>query len=237
MEAKMRVKVEDVMTREVASVKEHTPFKDIAETLIDRGVSAVPVVDEAGHVLGVVSEADLLHKEEFREQYYREGYRPPLKARLRHRLSRDGGHTEEKARGHTAAELMTAPAVTVPRHYSVVHASRLMENHGVKRLPVVDRDGVLTGVISRGDLLKVFVRSDHEIARQIRAEVLDKALWVETSRALVSVTDGVVTLHGRMTRRSDAAIAARMVQRINGVVEVVDELAWDEDDTATWNGR
>lgn len=228
----MRVKVEDIMTRKVVSVREDTPFKNIAALLLANSVSAVPVVDATGRVLGVVSEADLLHKEEFREQYHREGYKPSLKTRLRHWLSQDRGRTAAKARGERAADLMTAPAVTVPRHYSVVQASRLMEAHGVKRLPVVDRKGRLVGVVSRSDLLKVFVRSDDEIAREIRQEILDKALWVETAGAHVDVTGGVVTLRGRVDRHSDALIAARMVQRVNGVVRVVNELTWDTDDLA-----
>lgn len=233
----MRVKVEDIMTRKVASVREDTPFKNIAATLLAHSVSALPVVDADGRVLGVVSEADLLHKEEFREQYYREGYKPPLKARLRHRLSQDRGRAARKARGERAADLMTAPAVTVPRHYSVVQASRLMEAHGVKRLPVVDREGVLVGVVSRSDLLKVFVRADEEVAREIRQEILDKALWAETAGVKIDVTGGVVTLRGRVERHSDALIAARMVGRVNGVVRVVDELTWEIDDMAASAAR
>lgn len=120
------------MTTTVASVNGVTPFKDIAEVLVAHGVSAVPVVDAEGHVVGVVSEADLLHKEEFREQYYREGYQPPLRVRLRHR------DAERKAAGDTAADLMTHPAITVPADETVVAAARLMDEKRVKRLIVVD---------------------------------------------------------------------------------------------------
>jgi FOG: CBS domain len=109
----MRVKVKDVMTTDVASVHSGTPFKDVAETLISRGVSAVPVVDDKERVVGVVSEADLLHKEEFREQYYREGYQPPLRARLRRRLSEEGGAAARKAR--TAPPPSRAPSRPRPR--------------------------------------------------------------------------------------------------------------------------
>src|SRR5690606_11226338 len=104
--------------------------------------------------LGVVSEADLLHKEERRERYDREGRRPP-------RHPRDEA---DKARGQTAEELMTAPAITVGESSSVVDAARLMHEKGVKRLPVVDTEGRLRGIVSRRDLLKVFLRSDHDIA-------------------------------------------------------------------------
>ncbi|MEV5408749.1 CBS domain-containing protein [Thermopolyspora sp. NPDC052614] len=233
----MRVKVKDVMTADVASVHADTSFKDVAELLMARGVSAVPVVDAAGHVVGVVSELDLLHKEEFKDQYYREGYQPPLRARLRHRFSEEGATAERKARGDTAGELMTCPAVTVTPDTSVVTAVRMMEGHGVKRLPVVDEQGRLQGIVSRHDLLKVFVRTDADLAREIREDVLDRQIWVETSGVAVDVAQGVVTLSGRIARRSEGEIAVRMVQRVNGVVDVIDKLTWDEDDTPTWGGR
>lgn len=221
----MKTKVSDVMTTQVVSVAEDTPFKDIAETLIQGGISAVPVVDAAGHVLGVVSEADLLRKEEFREQYYREGYRPPLRARLRHPKAR------RKAAGDTAAELMTRPAISVTPDTSVVAAARLMDAHEVKRLAVVDAQGRLAGIVSRRDLVKPFLRADGDIAAEIREDVLDRSLWVDTSGVAVDVERGVVTLSGWMDRRTEAAIAVRLTQRVNGVVGVVDRLTWKQDDT------
>ncbi|MFI6317606.1 CBS domain-containing protein [Nonomuraea sp. NPDC050556] len=218
-----RITVKDVMTTQVASVNGSTPFKDVAEVLIAYGVSAVPVVDAEGYVIGVVSEADLLRKEEFREQFYREGYKPPLRARLRH------PDAARKASGDTAADLMTRPAVTVDAGEPVVRAARIMDERDVKRLIVVDGNGRLEGVVSRHDLLKVFVRSD--------AEILESAMWVENPRVHVRVDDGIVTLTGRMDRRSEAEIAARLIQRVNGVVDVVNKLDWDEDDEPGWGGR
>lgn len=226
----MHKKVRDVMTREVASVNGSTPFRDIAEVLIAHEVSAVPVVDGEGHVIGVVSEADLLRKEEFREQYYRESYRPPLLARLRNLAARPGAGAEEKALGETAAELMTAPAITTRPYTSVVSAARLMAEHGVKRLPVVDDEGRLEGVVSRHDLVKVFAQSDDEIAQEIREEILDDALWADTSGVEVRVRDGVVTLSGTVPRAADARILVRMVERVNGVLDVIDTLTWQEGD-------
>ncbi|WP_055478628.1 CBS domain-containing protein [Sphaerimonospora mesophila] len=226
----MHKKVRDVMTREVASVNGSTPFRDIAEVLVAHEVSAVPVVDGEGHVIGVVSEADLLRKEEFREQYYREGYRPPLLARLRDLAARPGAGAEEKALGETAAELMTAPAVTIRPYTSVVSAARVMAERGIKRLPVVDDEGRLEGVVSRHDLVKVFAQSDDEIAREIREEILDDALWADTSGVDVQVNDGVVTLGGTMPRPADARILVRMVERVNGVLDVIDMLTWQEGD-------
>ncbi len=190
----MRVKVKDVMTKNVTTVDASTPFKDVAETLIAHAVSAVPVVDGEGRVVGVVSEADLLRKEEFREQYYREGYQPPLRVRLRSRMSQEGGRPRDKARGETAGELMTAPAVTAPAEITTVVAARIMDEHGIKRLPVVDAEGRLTGIVSRADLLKVFVRSDDDILHEVRDDILERSLWVETSGVTVTADKGVVTL-------------------------------------------
>ncbi|MEV0973644.1 CBS domain-containing protein [Microtetraspora glauca] len=233
----MRVKVKDVMTTHVASVNGNTPFKDVAEVLIAHSVSAVPVVDGEGHVIGVISEADLLRKEQFKEQYYREGYQPPLRSRLRHRLTEKNHSVRDTAHGDTAAELMTSPAVTIPPGASVVSAIRLMDQHGVKRLPVVDADGVLVGVVSRQDMLRVFVRSDADLATEVREDVVEHSLWAENSQIDVDVWQGVVTLTGWMTRRSDAAIVVAMALRVHGVVDIVDKLEWEEDDTSRWGRK
>ncbi|MEU7746050.1 CBS domain-containing protein [Nonomuraea sp. NPDC049158] len=222
--------VADVMTAKVVTVTARTPFKDIAETLIAGGISAVPVVDDDGHVVGMVSEADLLRKEEFREQFYREGYQPPLRARLRHPKGK------RKAAGDTAGELMTSPAITVSPQASVVSAARLMDAHDVKRLAVVDQAGVLVGIVSRRDLVKLFLRSDDDIAAEVREDILDRGLWVDTSGVVVQVRHGVVTLSGQMDRKTETAIAVRMTGRVNGVVDVIDELTWKHDDS-TWEAR
>ncbi|MBX6381892.1 MAG: CBS domain-containing protein [Microbispora sp.] len=230
----MHMKVRDVMTCEVASVNGSTPIKDVAEVLITHGVSAAPVVDGEGHVVGVVSEADLLRKEEFREQFYREGYRPPLRVRLREVMGRGTAKIRERARGVTAAEVMSAPAVTTRPYTSVVSAAREMTRHGVKRLPVVDDEGLLVGIVSRHDLLKVLARADADIAREIREEIIAGCLWADLSRVEVAVSEGVVTLTGAVERRSQARVLTRMIERTNGVIGVVDRLEWKEDDVGPW---
>ncbi|MFD1546063.1 CBS domain-containing protein [Nonomuraea guangzhouensis] len=222
--------VADVMTAKAVTVTARTPFKDIAETLITGGISAVPVLDDDGHVIGMVSEADLLRKEEFREQFYREGYQPPLRARLRHPKGK------KKAAGDTAAELMTSPPITVSPEASAVLAARLMDAHDVKRLVVVDQDGRLAGIVSRRDLIKVFLRGDDDIATEVREDILDRGLWVDTTGVLVQVRQGVVTLSGQMDRKTETAIAVRMTGRVNGVVDVIDELTWKHDDSK-WEAR
>ncbi|WP_031171698.1 CBS domain-containing protein [Streptosporangium roseum] len=219
----MPVSVKDVMTQRVISVGEDACFKDIAELLVTHAVSAVPVLDSDGHVTGVVSEADLLYREEGRERFHGAS-RPP-------QIRPDQGPEADKARGRVARELMTAPAVTVSMDVPVAAAGRLMEHHGVKRLPVLDGHGHLAGIVSRHDLLKVFTRADRDIEREVRVEVLVRSLWMDTSRVQVAVQDGVVTLSGRMILRRDVQTAVWMTRQVNGVVDVVDDLAWDRDDT------
>ncbi|GAA4039246.1 CBS domain-containing protein [Nonomuraea soli] len=227
----MRTKVKDVMTAEVVSVHGSTPFKDIAEMIIAHGVSSVPVVDGDGRVVGIVSEADLLYKEEFRELYYREGYQPPLRVRRRHR---DAPH---RALGDRASQIMTAPAITIRPELSTVAAARLMDERGVKRLVVTDAEDHLVGVVSRRDLLKVFLRPDAELVAEIRDEVLGRGLFVDISRVRVSAHHGEIFLGGRMRHRSETESAAAMSARVNGVVDVINELTWDEDDTPKWGGQ
>ena len=146
--------VKDLMTTPVVTVAPEIPFKEIVACLAEHRVSAVPVVDDSRRVLGVVSEADLLLKEEFPEG--------PAGGRLfqgrRHRMDR------AKAAGDTAVELMTAPAITIGPDATVAEAARLQHRHQIKRLPVVDPAGPLLGIVSRADLLKVFLRADAEIA-------------------------------------------------------------------------
>jgi len=236
----MRTRVKDVMTTDVVAVHQDTTFHEVAELLIEHGVSGLPVLDDEGRVAGVVSEADLLHKEEFKERYHGEGYRPSLTARLRHRLGSEGD-TRRKAEGTTAGELMTAPAYVTEPDAPVVLAARLMDRHGVKRLPVVDRDGGLVGIVSRRDLIRVFVRTDAELAEQVREDVLRQALGTVPTLFDVEVREGVVTLRGEFLRKSEAMAAARLTENLDGVVAVVNELRYVEDDTAAeslpvWGG-
>ncbi|MFI9846864.1 CBS domain-containing protein [Nonomuraea sp. NPDC051941] len=229
----MRMTVEDVMTTKVISVTTATPFKDIAQALITGGISAVPVLDDDEHVIGMVSEADLLRKEEFREEFYREGFRPPLRARLRHTVGSEGSGFY-KALGETAGELMTAPAHTTTPDASVVLAARQMDKYGVKRLPVVDTGGRLVGIVSRRDLIKIFLRDDADIATQVRETLHSDTLGVE-----VTVADAVVTLSGTLVEHSQAVKAVRLTENNDGVVAVHDKLSWKNDDIVNypvWGG-
>ena len=200
--------VSDVMTRSVTVVGRTTAFKDIVRTMQDRKVSAVPVVDDGNEVVGVVSEADLLPKEEFRDSD------PDRYTQLR-RLS-----DLAKAGSVTAGELMTSPALTVRADATLALAAREMARARVKRLPVVDETGHLEGIVSRADLLKVFLRDDEDIAEEVRREVVSYLFPSPASTVLVEVRDGVVTLGGRVHDTSLVPVAARLVRAVEGVVDV-----------------
>lgn len=211
--------VSDVMTRDVATVERRTAFKDVVRLMQDRKVSAVPVVDRGDKVLGIVSEADLLPKEEFRDSD------PDRYTQLR-RLS-----DLAKAGSLTAEELMTSPALTARADATLAQAAREMARARVKRLPVVDTDGRLEGIVSRADLLKVFLRDDEDIAEQIRREVVSYFFFPPESSVLVEVRDGVATLAGRVRDTSPVPVAARLVRAVEGVVDV--EFALDGPDRSS----
>ncbi|MEU5665570.1 CBS domain-containing protein [Streptomyces longwoodensis] len=205
--------VSDVMTRSVATVGLRATFKDVVRTLQDRRVSALPVLDDSARVVGVVSEADLLPKEEFRDRD------PDRRTQLR-RLA-----DLAKAGSDTAQDLMTSPALTTPPGATLAQAARVMARARVKRLPVVDDTGRLLGIVSRADLLKVFLRDDEDIAEQVRREVTAYLFPGPASDIRVDVHDGVVHLGGRMRDRSLVPVAARLVRAVEGVVDVRFELA------------
>lgn len=225
----MRMAVKDVMTTDVVSVNEKAAFQVVAEILISERVSGVPVLDDDDHVLGVVSEHDLLCKEEFKQRYYGDYYRPPLRARLRHVAGSEHG-SYRKSLGETAGELMTSPAVVATPDHSVVQAARLMDARGVKRLPVVDPEGRLIGIVSRRDLVKVFVRSDEDIMRRVLEGVPPHAVPAID----VTVEDGVVTLTGQTNTHTEAQTAARHAESVDGVVAVRDDLSWKENDIVAY---
>lgn len=198
--------VSDVMTHTVVAVGREAPFKEMVELFDQWKVSALPVLEGEGRVVGVVSEADLLPKEEFRSV---DDDWPGDLAGLAERA---------KAGGTTAGDLMSTPAITVHADATLAEAARIMARRHVKRLPVVDGVGLLQGVVSRGDLLKVFLRSDDEIAEEIRHEVLTRLPL--TTTLTVAAGEGVVTLSGVMPDRTLVPVVARAVRAVEGVVDV-----------------
>ncbi|MFF5404463.1 CBS domain-containing protein [Streptomyces misionensis] len=194
------------MTRAVVAVGRTARFKDIVERMERWKVSALPVLEGDGRVVGVVSEADLLPKEEFRDS-------DPDRMTQRRRLA-----DLAKAGAVSAEEVMSTPAVTVHADATLAEAARIMALKRVKRLPVVTAEGVLEGVVSRGDLLKVFLREDAELADEIRRDVLDVLFPAPVEPLHVVVVDGVVTLTGKVPDATRIPLAVRMIRGVEGVV-------------------
>jgi CBS domain-containing protein len=212
--------VRDVMTANVVSVTADTPFKAIVDTLATCRLSAVPVVDAEYKVLGVVSESDLLAK-------VVAGGDPHARIGV--------GHTEKvearrKSHAETARELMRSPAVTVRPEASVVHAARVAAIEHVRRLPVVDAHGVLAGIVTRSDLLRVFLRDDRDIREHLESMFADQ-FCIDTSAVDISVHDGIVTLAGQLERRGLIAPLLDAVRTTAGVIGVHDNLTYRYDDT------
>ena len=212
--------VKDLMTPQVVTIGPATPFKEIVARLANHRVSAVLVVDDDGLVLGVVSEADLLLKEEFPDP----DADIPLFWTKRRRLERD------RAAATTARDLMSVAVVSIAPDATVAEAARRMHTAGVKRLPVLDEGGRLVGIVSRADLLKVFNRPDQAIRREIMDEVIVGEFMMDPNRFFIHVTDGAVVLQGRVERRSLLPSLVRAVHSVEGVVRVKNRLTFDIDD-------
>jgi CBS domain-containing protein len=128
---------------------------------------------------------------------------------------------------------MSRPAITVGPDATVPEAARLLRMHLIKRLPVADPLGRLVGIVSRSDLLSVFLRPDDEIRREILEEVIFSELGMGPDRFDVTVREGVVTLQGTCERRSLVQVVVRAVTAVEGVVQVDNRLGYDLDDTPT----
>ncbi len=215
----MKRTVQDVMTRTVVVVNGSAPFKDVVRLMQEYRVSALPVVDASGKLVGIVSEGDLILKED----PYLEGEGHLLEGRRR-RAQRG------KARGLVAAHIMTTSAVTAHATTTLGEAARMMHRRKVKRLPVVDAEGKVIGIVSRADLLKVFLRSDAEISEDVVDGIIRRTLWIDPATIRVIVSEGVVSLEGQLERRSLVPVLIGLVHAVEGVVGVEDRLSYAVDD-------
>lgn len=215
--------IRNVMSQPALTVHPTTPLKDVARLLVEHRISGLPVVDEGGRVLGVVSEADLLLKEQ-----------GPEHVSHRHFARLLGESTETRAQlakldATTAGDAMSAPAITITGDRPIAEAAALMTSRGINRLPVVD-DGTLVGVVSRADLISAYVRSDEDLGDVVRNEVLHRTMWLDPGLFEVVVQDGIVRIGGSVGRRSTAEVIERMTAMIPGVIDVISELTWETDD-------
>lgn len=209
------------MTHDVIAVRADASFKTVARLLAGNTVSALPVLDEDGRLIGIVSEADLLPKEEHRGQ----------RARHRRPVTPSRRHDEAKASGAVVRDLMSSPAVTIDADATLAEAARKMMTKGVKRLPVVTDSGRLDGVVSRIDLLGAFLRPDEEIAAEVERDMAHRVLLTETGQIEVRVADGVVTLSGHVDRRTSLELAEKLAREVDGVIGVDNRLTHRWDDT------
>jgi CBS domain-containing protein len=215
----MTFTVKDVMTTHVIAVRESASFKEMAERLREQRVSAFPVVDGDGKVIGVVSEGDLLIKEVL------DGRDADMPGTISGAL----GHAElQKAAGLTAGDLMTHPAVTIEPDAPVEDAARLMYARRVKRLPVTDATDRLVGIITRADVLAVYSRPDADIGREIRDEVIPNEFRTDPARFTVTVQDGIVTLEGTPQTTELGHDIVRCTRHVQGVVAVRDRLTYPQ---------
>jgi len=214
------------MTRDVRTVAPETSLKEVAAILSSERISGLPVVDGDRHVLGVVSEADILRKEQGLG-----GRRGGVLAWL---LDREEPDPRLEAR--TVGEAMTSPALTLEPGRPVSEAAKLMVEKGINRLPVV-RDGRLVGIVTRADLVRAFHRPDEEIEREIRDDVVLSTLWIDPNRVSITISDGEVSLSGKVETRTQAELVEAYVRRVPGVVDVRSELEWSIDDLARRSER
>ena len=210
----MSATVKDVMTAEVVTVRQETTFKEMAAVLRRYRVSALPVVDDAGRVIGVVSEADLLAKEVLAD--------PGVVAELLRRQD------VRKAEGLTAGDLMTRPAVTATPGDPVEQAARMMHFMRVKRLPVVNSGGQLVGIVSRSDVLAVFDRPDEDIRKDIVDTMLLHEFLIDSRLFKVTVESGVVTMEGTPETAALGHALVRKARHVPGVVAVRDRLTYPD---------
>ncbi len=213
--------VSDVMTKHVHVATPLTPFKLLVRLIEENRVSAIPIVDQQGVPIGIVSETDLLLKQ---MRAGAESSRDLLHVRKRR-------SERAKGDGTVASDVMTSPAITVASDTGLGDAARLMQDKNLRRLVVVNDRGRIAGIVSRSDLLKVFLRSDDELREEIRGELIPAVLMSSYDALGVEVCLNVATLSGEVDRKSDAEILTRLTRELDGVVGVVDELTYNWDDT------
>jgi CBS domain-containing protein len=217
------MKVREIMSTEVLTTGPETPLRDVAAILVENKISGLPVCDAERHVMGVISEADILYKEHDPRQGRPTG---PLAWFV------EGSPDTALAKAHalTAREAMTSPPVTVRPHQSLAEAARIMSERHINRLPVVKNDE-LVGIVTRADLVRAFARPDRDVEHELRVDVLERTLWLDRDTVDVDVEHGNVKLSGRLPKRSDAVLLENLAARVPGAISVASTLTWDLDDT------
>lgn len=200
----MPVNVVDLMTIDVIAVSADTGLREAARLMFRNRVSGLPITDDNGTLIGIISEADFLRLEVERQEGTRD-------------------------QGDTVGDVMSRGVVTVRPNVEIYEAAKIMAVQEVKRLPVVDDDDRLLGVISRADIVSIFTRPDDVIEDEIREDLIRRVMFIDPDDIQVSVGNGVVTLSGQVATRNEASMLEELTNRLDGVLGVQSELTWVED--------
>ena len=213
------MRVKEVMATEVVTVGPQAGIKEAARLMVDSGVSGLPVVDE-GRLVGIITESDFLEQEADKSEHR---YHRLLDALI--------GERRHRSLGDTVADAMTPHPITISGDARLSEAAHVMKHRGIKRIPVVDEEGRIKGIVSRADVLHAFIRSDDVIEEQIRDDVARRILLLDGEGLGVSVSDGIVTLSGQVPTRTEARLLEELSRRVDGVIRVKTELHYDVDDS------
>ncbi len=214
------MQVREVMTTDVMTVGPDIGLKAAARLMIDRGISGLPVVDDAGKLVGIITEADFVQQEADRSH-----------RRYRRLLDALFGEREHRLVGETVGDAMTRHPIVIDPETRVAEAAREMADRGIKRLPVVSDSGELVGIVSRADIMAAFVRPDEVIAAQIREDVIERILMIDPATVHVEVAEGIANLSGSVPTRTDARLLEELTRRLEGVVRVMSDVGYDLDDS------
>ncbi len=214
------MRVLDLMATDPIQVRPETTLRDAARLMVEARISGLPVTDEAGSLLGLVTEADFLRKEVDRGEIMDTGLLGIL-----------FNNRDSLAEAETVGEVMATDLYTISPDATLVEAARAMTTHAVKRLPVVDREEKLLGVIARSDIVAAFTRPDELIEDELKEDVMRRLLFLDPSLVDMEVKGGVVRIDGELPTRSDVRLLEAMVQRTDGVIRAELELTWKVDDT------
>lgn len=212
------MKIRDLMTTDVMTIRADASLKEAARRMVEEGISGLPVLDDDGLLVGIITESDFVKAEADR----RAGWRRAGMLRFLDRQE------DVPSQERTVADVMTTQVITLGPEADHAEAARVMQREGVKRLPITEADH-LVGLLSRSDVMRAFTRSDDEILSEITDHLLPKVLWIDPSRVTVECRDGNVSLSGRMETRSDTQLLIELTKRLDGVASVVDGLTWEVD--------
>lgn len=213
------MKVRDLMTTDPLTAAPDMLLKEAARLMVRNKVSGLPVISD-GDLIGIVTEGDFLRQEANRDQPYRFS--------LLDALFGDG--PSDPPAVETVSEVMSEHVITISPDASIGEAARVMANQRVKRLPVIDDDGMLVGIISRADVVNAFTKPDEVIEDEIREDIVRRLLFLDPEDVGVAVVDGVVTLEGEMENRTEAHLLEELTRRVEGVVRVDSKLTFVVDD-------